>query len=82
MSDGDKSSESATAPIAWLEFERDKKGKVKGMEEKTDGLRNAGFSDDEVQSPLHFLKFAHSSLVRVLINEDEIKTESLLYSLS
>ena len=31
------------------------------MVEETDGPRNAGFGDDEVQSPLRFLKSAHSS---------------------
>jgi hypothetical protein len=54
---------------------------MKEMEEKTDGLRNVGFGDDEVQSLLRFLKSAHSS-DRVLINENEIKIEKFLYSLS
>ena len=56
-----KNMELATASIAWLESERDKKGMGEEMEEKTDGLRNAGFGDDEVQSPLRFLKSAHSN---------------------
>jgi hypothetical protein len=46
--------------------------KVKEMEEKTDGLRNVG---------LRFLKSAIGS-DRFLKNEEEIKTESLLYGLS
>jgi len=67
-----KNMESVTAPIAWLESEGDKKGKGEEMEEETDGLRKVG---------LRFLKSALSS-DRVLKNEKEIKTESLLYGLS
>ena len=50
-----KNSELVTASIAWSESEGEE------IEEKTDGLRNAGFGDDDVQSPLRFLKSAHSN---------------------
>ena len=55
MKKGVKNSELVMASIAWSESEGEE------MVEETDGLRNAGFGDDEVQSPLRFLKSAHSN---------------------
>ena len=52
-----KNSELVTASIAWSESEGEE------MVEETDGLRNAGFGDDEVQSPLRFLKSAHPTVI-------------------
>ena len=54
-----KPSKVLSASIAWLESGGDGKGEGK-MREMVEE-RNAGFGDDDVQSPLRFLKSAHSN---------------------
>ena len=77
-----KSVKSATASIAWLESERDKEGgKVKEMVEEPDGLRNVGFKPDTLSRTAN-IAAPKNARDRFLINEKEIKTESLLYCLS
>lgn len=76
-----KNLESATASVAWLESERDKKGKGEEMVEEPDGLRNVGFKPDTLTRTKNIAD-PKNVCARVLINEKGIKSEKLLYCLS
>jgi hypothetical protein len=56
---------------------------MKEMVGETGGLRKAGFGDDVYTAgTLNNFSLAKNARVRFLKNEEEIKTESLLYGLS